>query len=193
MPDVPLYTAVISGCAAVVGAAIPTIANTVQNVLAVRHDRWDRHQADKRQACLELVQAAENLRTQVANNHDYHGNEMADRLAQVRAFAAQARIQAVRLSLAAPPELAQSAHELATAAGQLAEAAEARTDLRQGASTELPHLGDLDARIAAFRAAAVQNAWQRRTRLTEPQFAACGQTAWRPRDAGVTARDRRRR
>jgi hypothetical protein len=156
MPDVPLYTAVISGCAAVLGAAVPTIASTIQNVLAVRRDRWDRHEADRRQACLELVQAAENLRTQVANNHDYHGDEMGARLAHVRAFAAQARIQAVRLSLTAPADLTQSAQELAIAASQLAEAAEARTDLRQGVSTELPNLGDLDAHVAAFRAAAVR-------------------------------------
>lgn len=166
MTNVPLYTAVISGCAAVAGAAIPTIANTVQNVLAARRDRWDRHQADKRQACLELVQAAENLRNQVANNHDYHGDEMGDRLAQVRAFAAQARIQAVRLSLAASPELAQSAQELATAASRLAEAAEARTDLRQGASTELPDFSDLDACIAAFRAAVVRSASEHRKEVS---------------------------
>ena len=138
------------------GAAIPTAAATIQSVLAARRDRRDRREADRRQACVDLVQAAENLRTQVANNHDYHGDEMGARLAQVRAFAAQARIQAVRISLAAPPELAQVAQELATAASRLAEAAEARTDLRQGASTELPDLGDLDARIAAFRAAAMR-------------------------------------
>jgi hypothetical protein len=215
MPDVPLYTAVISGCAAVVGAAIPTIANTVQNVLAARRDRWDRYQADKRQACVELVQAAENLRTQVANNHDYHGDEMGDRLAQVRAFAAQARIQAVRISLAAPPELAQVTQELAAAASRLAEAAEARTDLRQGASIELPPLSDLDTRMAVFRAAAARNASERRkrllidairlaadevafglreaARLIAPQLAVGKRTAWPPCADAVRVRDRRHR
>ncbi|MGD0239605.1 MAG: hypothetical protein ABSB59_04665 [Streptosporangiaceae bacterium] len=162
MPDVPLYTAVISGLAAVAGAAIPTAASTIQNILTARRDRRDRHEADRRQACVELVQAAEDLRTQVANNHDYHGDEMAARLAQVRAFAARARIQAVRLSLAAPAELSQSAQELANAATQLAEAAEIWTDLQRGASAKLPDLSNLDARVAAFRAVATQNATERR-------------------------------
>jgi hypothetical protein len=169
MPDVPLYTAVISGCAAVVGAAIPTAASTIQNILAARRDRQDRHETDQRQACVDLVQAAEYLRTQVADNHDYHGDEMAARLAQVRAFAAQARIQAVRISLAVPPELAQVAEELATAARKLAEAAEARTDLRQGVSTELPDLGDLDARIAAFKTAAMHIAAEPRKGIASDQ------------------------
>jgi hypothetical protein len=165
MPDVPLYTAVISGCAAVVGAAIPTVTSMVQNVLTARRDRRDRYEADRRQACVELVQAAENLRTQVANNHDYHGDEMGARLAQVRAFAAHARIQAVRISLSALPELVRPAQELAAAASQLAEAAEVRTDLRQGASIELPDLRDIDAHIAAFKAAAMRTASEHRKRI----------------------------
>jgi hypothetical protein len=118
---------------------------------------------------VDLVQAAEYLRTQVADNHDYHGDEMAARLAQVRAFAAQARIQAVRISLAVPPELAQVAEELATAARKLAEAAEARTDLRQGVSTELPDLGDLDACIAAFKTAAMHIAAEPRKGIASDQ------------------------
>ena len=158
MTDVPLYTAVISGCAAVAGAAIPTIGIAVQGALAARRERRERTQADQRQACVELVQAAENLRTQVAGNHDYHGDEMGARLAQVRAYATQARVQAVRISLMTSHGLTESAQGLAAAASRLAEAAEAATDLRQGASTTLPDFGDLEACMAAFRAEAVKDA-----------------------------------
>jgi hypothetical protein len=158
MTDVPLYTAVIAGCAAVVGAAIPTIGVVVQGALGARRDRQERYEADKRQACVELVQAAENLRTQVADNHDYHGDEMPARLAQVRGYAAQARVQAVRISLMAPQGLSKSAQALAMAASRLAEAAEASTNLQQGASTALPGFGDLEGCIADFKAEAVRHA-----------------------------------
>jgi hypothetical protein len=165
MTNVPLYTAVISGCAAVAGAAIPTIGITVQGALAARRERRERNEADQRQACVELVQAAENLRTQVADNHDYHGDEMGARLAQVRAYAAQARVQAVRMSLMASHGLAATAQGLAAAASRLAEAAEATTNLRQGTSTDLPDFGDLETCMAAFKAEAVKHA--RATRKAE--------------------------
>ena len=158
MTDVPLYTAVIAGCAAVVGAAIPTIGVVVQGALGARRDRQERYEADKGQACVELVQAAENLRTQVADNHDYHGDEMGERLAQVRAFAALARVQAVRISLMAPQRLSEAAQALAAAASRLAEAAEASTNLQQGASTARPGFRDLEDCIAAFKAEAVRDA-----------------------------------
>jgi hypothetical protein len=58
--------------------------------------------------------------------------------------------------------LSQSAQELANAATQLAEAAEIWTDLQRGASAKLPDLSNLDARVAAFRAVATQNATERR-------------------------------
>lgn len=158
MTDVPLYTAVISASAAVFGAAIPTIGIAMQSVLQARRDRRERYESAKREACVELMQAVENLRTQVANNHDYHGDEMGARLAQVRSYAAQARVESVRISLLVPPELAEIAQQLATAASRLEQAAVNTTNLRQGTSTELPDFAELSARIAAFKAEAVNNA-----------------------------------
>lgn len=158
MTDVPLYTAVLSASAAVIGAAIPTISIAVQNVLAVRRDRWDRYEAEKRQACVELMQAVESLRTQVANNHDYHGDEMGARLAQVRTYAAEARVQAVRISLLDPQKLGRPAQQLAATATRLAEAAANKTDLALGASRERPDFSELDACIAAFKTEAVNDA-----------------------------------
>jgi hypothetical protein len=158
MTNVPLYTAVISGCAAVVGAAIPTVSVMTQGLFQAKRDRRDRIEAEMRQAAVQLLQAAENLRAQVAGNHDYHGPEMGARLALVRAYAAKARIQSLHLSLMATHRLAESAGELADAAARLEQAAEATTNVDQGVSSELPGFGELEARIAAFKAEAVSDA-----------------------------------
>jgi hypothetical protein len=158
MPDVPLYTAVISGCAAVVGAAIPTISAAAQNIVQARRDGRDQIEEDKRQAAVQLMQAVENLRAQVASNHDYHGDEMGARLALVREYGAEARVQSLRISLMATSRLAASAQELAEAATRLEKAAEATTDVDHGVSPELPGFGELEMHIAAFRAEAVSDA-----------------------------------
>jgi DNA-binding MarR family transcriptional regulator len=158
MTDVPLITAVLSAAAAIVGAAIPTASAMVQSLSVARRERQERHEADKRQACVELLQAVENLRAQVASNHNYHGDEMGARLAQVRTYAAEARIQALRISLMAPHGLGQSVRELAAAATALEQAAEATTDVNEGVSRELPSFAELKTRIAAFTAEAVNDA-----------------------------------
>jgi DNA-binding MarR family transcriptional regulator len=158
MTDVPLITAVLSAAAAIAGAAIPTVSAMVQSLSVARRERHERHEADKRQACVELLQAVENLRAQVVSNHSYHGDEMGARLAQVRAYAAEGRVQALRISLMAPPGLALSAQELAAAATALEQAAEATTDVNAGVSRDLPSFVELQTRITAFTAEAVSDA-----------------------------------
>jgi hypothetical protein len=157
MTDVTVYVAVISASAAVVGATIPLVGTAIESARQARRDRAERYESAKRQACVELVQAVEDLRTQVANNHDYHGDEMAARLGLVRTYAAAAKVQAVSISLLVPQQLAEPAQELAAAAGRVAEAAERNTDLVLGVSRERPDLTELDAWIAAFKTRAVND------------------------------------
>jgi len=162
MTDVPLSVAVITASAAVLGAAIPQVSIAVQSALQAGRDRQERYQSDMRRACVKLMRAVEDLRTQVANNHDYHGDEMAARLAQVREHAAAAEVQAVRIALLVPQTLAEPAQELAVAASRLAEKAAENTDLVEGVSRLRPDFGELDACVAAFKDVAVNDA--RRTK-----------------------------
>jgi hypothetical protein len=153
--DTTVWVAAIAAGAAVVGATIPLVGTAIQSARQARRDRLERYQLYKRQACVELIRAVEDLRTQVANNHDYHGDEMAARLGLVRQYAAAAKVQAASISLLVPPELADPAQQLAEAAGRLAEAAERSTDLVLGVSTARPDPTELDASIAAFKTSAV--------------------------------------
>src|SRR5712692_10538692 len=80
VPDVSLYVAAITAGAAVLGAGVSLIPVYLRDVRQDAQDRRERHAETRRQACLDLLGAAEDLRTSVANAVDYHGEEMSARL-----------------------------------------------------------------------------------------------------------------
>lgn len=155
MADLTIAAAIISASAAVAGATIPAVAAAVTTARLRLHERRDKQEAERRDACLALLQAVGDLRTQVMDNLEYHGPEMAARLALVRAHAAAARLHAIRVALAAPP-LSVPADELAAAAEQLARATAAATDLILCAMVTEPDLTGLDACTRALGTAVVE-------------------------------------
>ncbi|HEX6525994.1 MAG TPA: hypothetical protein VF070_39175 [Streptosporangiaceae bacterium] len=157
MADISVTAAVITASAAVVGATIPQVVYLIQNALQARRDRAERYDSSRREGCVALLRAASDLRTQVANNHDYSGNEMAARLAQVRSYATDAQVHAVAISLLAPRSLAEPAKRLAKAAENLAVTTAADTDLDKGWMVRAPNFKELDACIEAFTADAASS------------------------------------
>jgi hypothetical protein len=88
MPDVSIYVAIITAAAGVLGATIPQVAMYRRDTRQAEWDRRDRRAETKRQACLDLLRAAGQLRTRVADAAQYHGDEMRGKLAAVRKSAA---------------------------------------------------------------------------------------------------------
>jgi hypothetical protein len=155
MPDVPLSVALITAAAGIGGAAIPAVTVLIRDVRQAERDRRDRSAEAMRQACLDLLQAAGELRTRVANAVGIHGKEMAGRLAGIRESAAAVRLNAVSVALLAPEKLAQPAEELAAVASQLAAFVADNTDKRAGEVLVPPDFAALDEKVAAFRKIAV--------------------------------------
>jgi hypothetical protein len=155
MADVSIFVPVISAAAAILGAALSPVTTVFQNSRQAKQERGDRQETARRQACIDLLRAAVDLRATVANNHDYHGDEMAARLAQVRQYAADARVHAFSIALLASPGLAGAAGELSAATSRVAAAAAEDTDLRMGMSVRAPDFAKLDACIADFTSRAL--------------------------------------
>ena len=158
MADVPIYVAAITAASGILGALVSPFALTYREGRQAKRDRREREVTAKRQACLDLLSAAGQLRTQVANNYEYFGPEMRDRLGEVRRLAAAAELAAVAVSLQAPGEVAEPARKLATASTRLAEHTAADTDLRNGSmnSGSRPSFAELDACVTAFLRAATK-------------------------------------
>jgi hypothetical protein len=150
-----IVVAAITAAAAVFGAAISPLSTALQNGRVAERDRRERRGEELRQACTDLLATVTELRTNVVNNHDYHGSEMGARLAHVRELAGQARTYAFSIALLAPPTLAAAATELAAAADHVAEVAAANTNLSMGSCVRPTDCAELDARTSAFCARAV--------------------------------------
>jgi hypothetical protein len=160
MPDVSLYVALIAGAAGVGGAAISQFAVLARDSQQAKRDRSERRAEAKRQACLDLLRAAGELRTRLANTAAYQGTEMGARLAEVRECDAAVQLHAVSVALLAAGKLAEPAEQLATAVSSLVATATAaeNIDTRQGEMLHKPDFTGLDATVAAFRRKAVGNA-----------------------------------
>ena len=160
MTDVPIYVAVITAAAGIIGAVVSPFALAYREGRQAKRDRRERHATAKRQACLDLLNAVGQLRTQVANNYEYHGLDMGDRLAEVRKRAADAELAGTAVSLLAPTTLADPAGDLAAAAACLARKTAADTDLLNGSMTSgsRPDFTRLDACVTAFRQTAAKEA-----------------------------------
>jgi hypothetical protein len=155
MADVSIYVAVISAGAGIIGATLSQVTAAVQDGRRAERDRRDRLADARHRACVRLLRTVLNLRVRVANIQDYHGEDMAGRLAEIRECAATAEAEAVSVALMVAPELAGMADQLASAAARLATAAIENASLQLGASTRAPDFSELDDRVAAFKALAV--------------------------------------
>jgi hypothetical protein len=158
MPDVPLYVAAITAAAGVAGAAIPAIAVIIRDVRQAERDRRERRAEAKRQACLDLLRAAGELRTRVANAAEYHGAEMSGLLAGIRECEAAVRLNAVSVALLAPGKLADSAEKVADAASRLAMFVADNTDKHAGEMLVKPNFAKLDESVEDFSRTAVAEA-----------------------------------
>ncbi|MDX6396581.1 MAG: hypothetical protein QOJ73_7644 [Streptosporangiaceae bacterium] len=158
VPDVSLYVAAITAGAAVVGAGVSFIPVYLRDIRRADQDRRDRHADTRRQGCLDLLGAAEDLRTTVANAADYHGEEMPARLGQIRTYAAAVQIHAANIELLAPATFATPADVLAKAAGKFAVQAAANTDLKLNQMVAAPDPTELGEAIEVFRKQAVLDA-----------------------------------
>lgn len=162
MPDVSIYVALITAAAGVLGAAVPQIISLIRDIRQTNRDRrqgerdrQDQHLRERRQACLDLLRAAGDLRTGVANAAQYHGDQMAGRLADIRGGAAAVSLHAVNVALLAPEQLAEQAERVALAARLLARAAEDQTDMQLGQMIGEPDYTEIDESVAVFRQAVI--------------------------------------
>jgi hypothetical protein len=157
MSDVSLNVAVVTAAAAVGGAAIPAITVLLRDVRQAERDRRERCAEAKRQACLDLLRAAGELRTRVANTLQDPGDQIGARLAEIRESEGAVHLHAAGVALLAPAKLAEPAEALAMAASQVAVTAARDTD-RRGITIRPPDFTGLDESVAAFRRMAVADA-----------------------------------
>ncbi len=164
MASIPAWVAVVSAAGAVLGAAIAPLAAVYQNTRQARRERETRHETALREACIELLRAAWDLRTMAENNHMYHGDEMLVRLSKVRERAADASVLWVSIAFLAPVEVGKCAQRLASSADKLSAEAAKNTDLDRGVSVRPPDLGELDSCIEDFSTTAAK-CFKARSRL----------------------------
>jgi hypothetical protein len=157
MTDVSIYIALISAGAGVAGAGISPVAQAYKDGRQRSRDRAERQATAMRQACVDLLRAAGELRTQVANNRSYHGTDMATRLEEVRRLAVATQVHAAEVEMLAPTATAELAGKLATSGGELADWTVRHTNLQLGVLAEDPPYRELDDRLADFRAQAVRD------------------------------------
>jgi hypothetical protein len=159
MSDVSVYVALISGGAGVAGATISQLFSFVANTRQAKRDRQERYETAAQQACVDLLKAAGSLQTQVANNHEYHGEEMTGRLAEVRGYADATQEHAATVALLVPQTLAEPAEKVAAAATRLASRTAANTNLNPDFMNMpvLPDFSELNDCIKAFRRIAISS------------------------------------
>jgi hypothetical protein len=152
--NVSIYVAAITGATGLFAALSPQLALAYREGRQARRDRQDREVGDQRQAYLELLATAAQLRTQVANYYEHKGPGLRDRLAEVRKLAADTEQNAVRVQLLASV-FSQLAGDLAAAATGLAKRTIRDTDQSLDAikSDTRPEYEQLDDCAQAFRRA----------------------------------------
>jgi hypothetical protein len=156
MPDVSLYAAAVAGAAAVLGAAVSPVSTAYQNARQAVRDRAERRETATRQACMDLLGSARNLRVQVADLAAYHGSEMGSRLERMRQLDADVASHADNVAMLVPVDLAESAATLAAAVDLLSASAQANVKSDLGASIRDPDFTELNACIADFSTRAVR-------------------------------------
>src|SRR5690349_15463574 len=134
MADVPLYVAIVTAGAGIIGAAIPQVTTVIRDTRQAERDRRERLAKELRDVCVDLLRAAGELRTLTENIASYRGdaNGMRTLVADVRGHAGATRLNAARVGLVAPGPLAESAYQLATAASSLVGDVEQNIDVDRG-------------------------------------------------------------
>jgi hypothetical protein len=146
--DVSIYVALITGATGAIGAATPQIAIVWRESKQARRDRKEREVNSRQQAYVELLGAAADLRTRVANTATYGGDEILVRLAEIRSSAADVEVTAAKVGFVAG-KLAPPAGALAAAATELAADAILRTNTSTGVMTS-PSFAAFDAAVRTF-------------------------------------------
>ena len=118
-------------------------------------DRTERREAAVRQACVDLLRSARDLRVQVANTAAYHGAEMGLRLERIRQLDADSALHADEVALLVPASIADSAAILAAAVSRLATSTQANVKSDLAASIREPDFVELDSCITDFSARVV--------------------------------------
>ncbi len=158
MADVPLYVALITAGAGIVGALIPQAGIMLNELGRAKRDRLDRSAAAAQNVCIELLGTASGLCVHVENMRSYRGNAdgLRSRLEEVRKDLADTQLHAVSVGMLAPGPLTGPAAQLAAAATSLAKAVEDNIDLNNAVMVGNPDTGPLNTLISAFRQDAVR-------------------------------------
>jgi hypothetical protein len=157
MTDVPVWVAVITAGAGIIGAAIPQVTIILRDVRQAGRDRRERAAAATRDACVELLRAAAELRILAEGVGSYRGdaNGLLTRVDEAKGKADAALLYATSVGMQAPGKLAAPAEEVAIAASGLADQVVQNTDLSRGVPTGNPDSTALTRCINSFRRAAV--------------------------------------
>lgn len=157
MADVPLYVAIVTAGAGIIGAAIPHVTTVIRDTRQAERDRRERLAQALRDVCVDLLRAAGELRTLTENIASYRGdaNGMRALVGDVRGHAEATRLHAARVGLEASGQLAESAYQLATAASDLVGDVERNIDMDRGVVIGHASVNALVSSIAAFQEAAV--------------------------------------
>jgi hypothetical protein len=158
MADVPIYVAAITAAAGLIGALIPQAALVIREVRQDEKDRRERFATATRDACVELLRAAGELRTLAENIHYYRGEAsgMRARVEEVLNHAEATRLHAASVGLLVPRRLADPADKVAVAARALADDVVQNTNLDRGVSIDRSDTRALDTCITKFRDEAVK-------------------------------------
>jgi hypothetical protein len=156
MSNVSLYVAIVTAAAGVAGGSIPSIANAIRDGRKAKRDQRDRQTETERQACLDLLAAASELRARVANAADGHGDELDARLAQIRDLEATIHVHAASIAFLTPEDLAQPAARVADAASRLVKSTEEKVDRNAKQMVERPGFQELDDSVTDFQDSAVK-------------------------------------
>lgn len=157
MANITIYASLITAVAGVGGATLSQYIGVIREGRQAKRDRQERNETTLREACENLLCTVGELQTQVANNGSFRGDRaaMTTRLEKVREYAAAARLYAVKVGLQPPGHLADPAEQLAVAAESFAVAAAGSTNLDRGWMETEPDPAALNARVNAFRQAAL--------------------------------------
>ena len=157
MADIPIYVAVITAGAGLLGALVPQAWIVFREIRQRERDRRDQYVAQARAACLDLLRASGLLSTHVKNMTTYRGDGdgLRNRLAEARVYLADIQLHAASVGMTAPRMLSEPARQLAAAADSLTKSVEEVTDLNNAEMLDRPDTGPLDELISAFRDKAV--------------------------------------
>jgi hypothetical protein len=151
--DVSIYVALITGAAGAIGATVPQLATVFGENRREKRAREERGASARQQSYVELLGAAADLRTRVANTAMYHGSEMPVRLADIRSSAADVQVKAAKVAFLAAG-LSVPAHGLGSAASELAANAVSRTDMTTNVMN-VPDFKAFDTAVTNFNTAAL--------------------------------------